>query len=276
MEKISRQSVEAKHKLVPRRRSFANSSGIQAIKQNGTKSFSVKFSETIKPIFEAETELALFYSDHYKNHFRVIKSDEELHIIENWGKKQGNLVFLRDCLSLSLALDFNLKDKAKHEYTDIGLLENKAKHHKDQNAIEQIAEMVTQTIQPKPFYKDADLICSVPAHPDKEFDLPGTIASMVCSKMGIRNVTQGFHFGVKKPSIKTTSFSSKWDIWENSQVTFDNDANYSISDKNIILIDDKYQSGITIQYIAMILQMAGANDVYGLSFVKTLRDTDNT
>ena len=32
---------------------------------------------------------------------------------------------------------------------------------------------------------------------------------------------------------------------------------------------------LTIQYIAMKLQQAGAHQVYGLSFVKTLRDTGN-
>ena len=32
---------------------------------------------------------------------------------------------------------------------------------------------------------------------------------------------------------------------------------------------------ITIQYIATNLQQAGAHEIYGLSLVKTLRDTDN-
>ena len=37
-----------------------------------------------------------------------------------------------------------------------------------------------------------------------------------------------------------------------------------------------FASSIAIQYIAMKLQQAGADEVYGLSFVKTLRDEDNT
>ncbi len=58
-------------------------------------------------------------------------------------------------------------------------------------------------------------------------------------------------------------------------MSFQNNSAFNVKDKTIILIDDKYQSGITIQYIAMKLQQAGAHEVYGLSFVKTLRDKDN-
>ncbi|MBF0334071.1 MAG: nickel-dependent hydrogenase large subunit, partial [Alphaproteobacteria bacterium] len=43
----------------------------------------------------------------------------------------------------------------------------------------------------------------------------------------------------------------------------------------VILIDDKYQSGVTLQYVASRLYQAGARRVYGLCAVKTMRDTDN-
>ncbi len=43
----------------------------------------------------------------------------------------------------------------------------------------------------------------------------------------------------------------------------------------ILLLDDLYQSGITMQYVAMKLQKAGAEKIFGLSIVKSLNDTDN-
>jgi predicted amidophosphoribosyltransferase len=46
-------------------------------------------------------------------------------------------------------------------------------------------------------------------------------------------------------------------------------------DSDVILIDDKYQSGTTMQFVAMKLQEAGARYIFGISLVKTLRDTDN-
>lgn len=41
------------------------------------------------------------------------------------------------------------------------------------------------------------------------------------------------------------------------------------------LIDDKYQSRTTIQYVVMKLQQEGAYRVFELSVVKTMKDTDN-
>jgi predicted amidophosphoribosyltransferase len=41
------------------------------------------------------------------------------------------------------------------------------------------------------------------------------------------------------------------------------------------LIDDKYQSGTTAQFVASHLYQAGAAEVCGLFCIKTWRDTDN-
>jgi len=43
----------------------------------------------------------------------------------------------------------------------------------------------------------------------------------------------------------------------------------------VIVIDDKYQSGISIQFVASVLRAAGAGEIFGFCAVKTLRDTDN-
>ena len=149
------------------------------------------------------------------------------------------------------------------------------KKQQDQNAITQLSEIVSQTISDLPFYKDADLICSVPPRPDKDFDLPGSVTKLVSEKVGKQDVTGGFVFNRHKSSVKAANFDEKWNVWEGVQVSFQNSSAFNVNDKTIILIDDKYQSGITIQYTAMKLQQAGADEVYGLSFVKTLRDTDN-
>ena len=94
-------------------------------------------------------------------------------------------------------------------------------------------------------------------------------------KIGKQDVTGGFVFGGQKTSVKTSTFDEKWNVWESARVSFQNSPAFNVNGKTVILIDDKYQSGITIQYIAMKLQQAGAHEVYGLSFVKTLRDTAN-
>jgi len=98
---------------------------------------------------------------------------------------------------------------------------------------------------------------------------------LVSAKIGKQDITGGFVFDGIKSSVKKSTFDGKWNVWESAQVSFQNSSAFNVNDKTVVLIDDKYQSGITIQYIAMKLQQAGVHEVYGLSFVKTLRDTDN-
>ncbi len=127
MKEITKDTVLAAHNQEPRRRCFAEHTGIQQNKNNGSKSFSVKFSETIEKIFRADTGLDLFYSSQFNNHYRVVESDEELQAIQQWEDRQGRRVFIRDCLSASIALDTNLVDNESAQYTHIGSLESRGK-----------------------------------------------------------------------------------------------------------------------------------------------------
>ena len=76
-----------------------------------------------------------------------------------------------------------------------------------------------------------------------------------------------------KKSIKGALYDKKWDDWENAQLSFTNSP--SVKGKTVVLIDDLYQSGITMNYIAMKLQLGGARHIYGLGLTKTLRNADN-
>lgn len=271
MKEITKDSVLAAREQSPRRKCFADESGVQKRKTNPTFSVAI---ESAKKVFESQTGLELIESQKYKNYWRYL-DQKEIEIAEEWEKSQGNLIYLRDCLSLSVAIDKNFTDNTSGQYTTMGSLEHDGKHNKDQNTVNQLADRVSQIAQGLPYYKDADLICSVPPRPDKDFDLPSSVTSLVSGKIGKQDVTGGFIFGGRKTSVKTSTIDEKWNVWERAQVSFQNSPAFNINDKTVILIDDKYQSGITIQYIAMKLQQAGAYEVYGLSFVKTLRDTAN-
>lgn len=276
MKPITKESVIEAHGNEPRRRCFANNSGIQKRKANGTTSFSIPLIESAKKVFEKQTNLDLFFSRKFNNYWRALNTSEELVKVEEWEKSQGSLIYLRDCLELSVAINTNLKDNTSGQYTEIGQLEHDGKINQDQAAIKKIAATVSSVINFLPFYQDADLICSVPPRPDKDFDLPSSVTAVVSTLVNKQNITDCFVFNGTKSSVKATSFDEKWQVWEDAQVSFQNSDGCNLNGKTIILIDDKYQSGITIQYIAMKLQQAGARKVYGLCFVKTLRDTDNT
>jgi predicted amidophosphoribosyltransferase len=49
----------------------------------------------------------------------------------------------------------------------------------------------------------------------------------------------------------------------------------SVKGKTVLLIDDLYQSGVTLWSLAKFLKQNGAREVYGLACVKSWSDTDN-
>ena len=117
--------------------------------------------------------------------------------LKKWEENQGRLIFLRDCLSLSIALDsYAIYGENP---TEIGAWVNAAKYKQDEMAMKYLVDKAAQTIRRLPFYRNADVICAVPAPPDKEFDLPREVTSRLREAISKPNITEGFEFhGAKK------------------------------------------------------------------------------
>lgn len=79
-----------------------------------------------------------------------------------------------------------------------------------------------------------------------------------------------------KPQMKQLSIKEKIETWEkiyyDNRVTLDNQE----IEKNVIVVDDLYQSGVTMWEYAKFLKKLGAKCVFGIVCVKSLRDSDNT
>lgn len=79
-----------------------------------------------------------------------------------------------------------------------------------------------------------------------------------------------------KPQMKQLSIKEKIETWEkiyyNNGVILDN----QVRGKNVIVVDDLYQSGATMWEYAKFLKTLGARCVFGIVCVKSLRDSDNT
>jgi hypothetical protein len=79
-----------------------------------------------------------------------------------------------------------------------------------------------------------------------------------------------------KPQMKQLSIKEKIETWEkiyyNNAVMLDN----QVRGKNVIVVDDLYQSGATMWEYAKYLKTLGARCVFGIVCVKSLRDSDNT
>ena len=83
--------------------------------------------------------------------------------------------------------------------------------------------------------------------------------------------------GAHKKQVKGMSLDEKNSYWDslicNKRITVNEDV---VRDKIVILIDDLYQSGLSMEKTAQFLKSCGAIKVYGFACVKAMRDSDNT
>lgn len=251
---------------------FATTHANQPKRSSGSfvEKFEIPFIDSVGPAFKDKLGLALLQSK-YGGYWRSIKDEKEYNSIVEWKNSQGTRVFIRDCLDSSVALDFNLKD-SKEEHTRLGEWESRCKLHPDTNSLNLIVQAMGETIRDLPGYRSAPMIAAVPPRLGKDYDLPSSIAGAIARQLNITDITKYFSFAAAKGAVKDADLSQKWNVWEQSGLSFQ----ASVDEKpSVILIDDKYQSGISIQFVASKLRAAGFGEIYGLCVVKTLRDTDN-
>jgi hypothetical protein len=250
----------------PKRRRFIESP--DNLNPNGSFSLSFKFS-FVAELFEKETGLGTLNGRY--GPWANFKDEKEIKKAKAWKDKRSKLVFLLDNLDASIALNLNFADEG--EYTQLGLAEHKAKQDQDKPSLKTLCAEMAEAISGLPLYKSADVVCAVPPSPGKTWDLPTEICKRISGDCGKADVSSAVKFTKKKASVKSLSLNDKWASLDDAGLQVDGK---KVKGKIIILVDDKYQSGTTAQYIAMKLYEAGAKSVLGLYCVKTWRDTDNT
>ncbi len=177
-----------------------------------------------------------------------------------------------------MAISVNFEEDGSR--TRLGELEYRAKYSRDPNAITELVNWTAYTVTKLPYYRDAKYVTAVPPRPEKDFDLPLTIVDRTVellrqrgTKTQLTNITRLFRYGGTRVQIKGASVEDKWDQWEQSGLVLPPDPEYR--GEEIILVDDKYQSGTSIQFVASKLLESGFRSVFGLCLVKTRKDTDN-
>lgn len=203
-----------------------------------------------------------------------IKDEDSFSRIDAWVRSQGTRVFLRDCLEISVALSMNIatSEGGKEGHTRLGAFEARAKAIPDEEATGCLVTSFVESIRALAGYRAAKFIAAVPPSPGKPYDLPSVLAARIAQALSITDLTAQFRFAQPKDAVKEAKVEEKWDKWERSGLTF---APSLQGRPAVIVIDDKYQSGITLQYVASVLRASGAGALYGMCAVKTLRDTDN-
>ena len=240
----------------------------------GLINFSFK-DKIIKHIFPYD----LFKNKLYGGFWRSIQTEKEFEEIETWCEMRKEYVYLRDSLTASAALSFNKVAPNTPEYTHIGKAVADSKETHNETAINNLITASKEFINRHPFYQDFQFITAVPAPPDKEYDLPRIIVEKLVEKLEINDITCHFKFNGIKKSAKQASleqyFDDKWTIWEEAKLEY-SDKSEQLKGAKVLIVDDNYQAGITIQYIAMLLQQQGASEICGLTMTKTLSDKANS
>ncbi len=263
---ISIKDVERLRTLTPRRKRMSDHPLIKDVNASQCK-FGFQF-ESLGRLFALETGIATKSGPY--GPFCDLRSQDQIRRAVEWQEARKNYIFLRDMLDCSIALDFNFVE-AGGPYTETGQAEHDAKTGRSPLAVRALTQKCREAIIDIAYFKGADSICAVPPSPDKDWDLPTQIVARLVTTTGKDNVSSYLRFTSAKPSVKAVSLPEKWKALEAGGLRVDE----RIAGRRLILVDDKYQSGTTAQFVASKLLESGASEVYGLFCLKTLRDTDN-
>ena len=228
---------------------------------DGENMLTVPFGESIGTLLKEQTSVILRKSKKGK-YYSKLSAEDYNKVISSY----SDVVFLRDLLDCSVALSLNFEDDMV-THTPVGLLEKKAKYEYNREAIDQLATLVDEFIGNNPLYKNADCICAVPPTKAGEQNLPISILEKL-SQFNGKNISSAVEWKSKTESLKNADGTDKLEILKQSGFCITDGTD--IKGKDIILVDDLYMSGTTLQYVAMKLKEAGARKVFGLCFVKSL------
>ncbi|MGN1220706.1 MAG: hypothetical protein ACI4TU_07185 [Candidatus Cryptobacteroides sp.] len=232
--------------------------------KNGEDMITVPFGESIGPMLKEQTGVALRKSRNGKYYNRL--SQYEYEKVKLFVDTYSSVVFLRDLLDVSIALSLNFESDGE-THTHIGLLEKSAKYDNDLGALHQLAAIVDDFMAKTPLYANAAFICAVPPTRPGEKNLPIRVSEELTRFNG-SNVSSSLVWTTKTESLKNADGADKLEILQHSGLTIAEGLDFV--GKDVVLLDDLYMSGITLQYVAMKLKEAGAGKVYGLCLVKSL------
>jgi hypothetical protein len=229
---------------------------------------SLNFDETIGRLFPWDLER---HDGKFGRQFRrVIRSETEYGEIEGWIAANSEIVFIRSLLGTCVAASELQSTPGQH--TEIGELERRAKYGADASAraslLERMVDVFHRLLEPL----QIDAICAVPPSVAGEFSLPGWLASGLSEQLEIENLTPMIRWTGVKPKLKAVDVDHKWASLDDAGLTIDG----RLEGRRILIVDDLYQSGATVHFVASRLQSAGAAEVHCFAVVKSMRDTDNT
>lgn len=206
-------------------------------------------------------------------------SDEDLAAARAFIDALRPYVVVEDLTAGSMALGFRAATgpSGDIEATEVGQLMRAAKPYNEPATEEHrragtaLAYRLCDLVKAVPLFRDVDGYVAVPCASSKAFSLPRGFAYALARRTGKANLSEAVTKSKATPEMKNLSLVQKLDAILGS-VAVDRAA---VAGKSIVVVDDLYQSGLTINYVAEELRRAGAREVFGLAAVKTLSNDDN-
>lgn len=215
----------------------------------------------------------------YGTFFKRI-SDADLEAVRAFVDVLRPAVVISDLTDGSLALGFRARKSgtAGPERTELGQLMRDAKPYdvapaaSHRKAGTELAKRLATFFDAMPLFSVVDGFVAVPpSDPAKKFSLPRGFAAHLAKHADKTDFSAAVIKHSATPQLKNLPRHEKVAALLNSVSV---DAS-KVAGKAIVVVDDLYQSGLTLNYITEKLREAGAATVYGLVAVKTMRDDDN-
>lgn len=186
-------------------------------------------------------------------------------------------VCIEDDLTECFALDFHSEiGPGGPARTTMGQLVYEAKPYRPGTGstakADQLADLMRVFIQGHPTYAAADVLAAVPpGNPHKPFDLPAHLAQRLARQLGKPDASSWVRkVRATRPMKDCETPQEKLD---NVRGAFVVTPAAEFGGKSVLLIDDIYQSGFTINEVGHVIQEADASQVLGLAATKTFAET---
>lgn len=207
--------------------------------------------------------------------------EDKLNAIGEWISTVSRVVGIRDFLRVSFALDYTCeRGNPERGFTSIAKLRQTAKLYGDSDmpstetlaAASRLAEACINFIRQSKAYFQADAVVAVPrSDPAKTYSLPGFIADRISKDIGLVDLSGAVKTTKSRREMKETPAKERLAELDGTVTVVDRNA---VKGKRILIVDDLYQSGTTMNYVGMLLLESGASCVYGLACEKTCSNQD--
>jgi predicted amidophosphoribosyltransferase len=190
--------------------------------------------------------------------------------ITNWFSNE-----LDYCVATGFNYDFETRAR-----TEIGMAEFSLKYHindltdqEEENYENILIENILNAYDCLPIKMHATVITPMPATQDGQNKLAWRLAEYTADVKKIAFLSPLLI--IEKPQMKTLTIEKKIEVWQNIYRSSQVKLSCDVRGKNVVIIDDLYQSGISMWAYARYLKQQGARNVMGVISVKSQRDSDN-